>query len=76
MSDLTARPRPLAMSDVATLLSVSVNTVNAWRKRAAGAKQVEPFPPAAGKVANMDYWWEDQILAWAQRTGRTADSAR
>lgn len=58
------------MSDVAALLGVSTNTVNAWRKRAAGAKQVEPFPPAVGKVAGADYWWEDQVIGWARRTGR------
>lgn len=62
--------RPVAVSDVASLLGVSINTVNAWRKRAAGAKQVEPFPPAVGKVAGIDYWWEDEVLAWARRTGR------
>lgn len=65
------RPRPLAMSDIAALLGVTVNTVNAWRKRAAGAKQVEPFPAPAGKVATkIDYWWEDHIVEWARRTGR------
>ncbi|WP_143043890.1 helix-turn-helix domain-containing protein [Nonomuraea jiangxiensis] len=69
MSDPVERV-PVAVSDIAALLGVSTNTVNAWRKRAAGAKQVEPFPPAAGKVAGMDYWWSDEILAWATRTGR------
>lgn len=58
------------MSDVAVLLGVSINTVHAWRKRAAGAKQVEPFPQPEGKVAGADYWWADEILAWAARTGR------
>jgi uncharacterized protein YjcR len=67
----TAERRPVAVSDIAEMLGVSINTVNAWRKRAAGAKQVEPFPPAAGKVAKkIDYWWADEVLAWAQRTGR------
>jgi hypothetical protein len=65
--------RPLAVSDVATVLSVSVHTVHQWRKRAAGAKQVEPFPPAVGKVAGADYWWSDEILAWARRTGRAEE---
>jgi len=69
MSDPFDR-RPVAVSDIAALLGVSINTVNAWRKRAAGAKQVEPFPPAVGKVAGADYWWADEILAWAGRTGR------
>jgi len=64
------RPAPLAVSDIAALLGVSVHTVNQWRKRAAGTKQVEPLPPAAGKVAGMDYWWSDEILSWAKRTGR------
>lgn len=64
------RPRPVAVSDIAVLLGVSVNTVNQWRKRAAGAKRVEPFPPAVGKVAGVDYWWADQILEWAEKTGR------
>ncbi|MGW2143218.1 helix-turn-helix domain-containing protein [Nonomuraea bangladeshensis] len=64
------RPTPVAVSDIAALLGVSVHTVNQWRKRAAGAKQVEPFPPAVGKVAGADYWWADEILAWAARTGR------
>lgn len=62
--------RPVAVSDIAELLGLSVNTVNAWRARAAGAKQVEPFPPAAGKVAHIDYWWDTDVIAWAQRTGR------
>jgi hypothetical protein len=66
----TPRPRPLAVSDIAVILEVSVNTVNQWRKRAAGAQRVEPFPPAAGEVGGMAYWWEDEILAWAGRTGR------
>lgn len=71
MSDpVERRPDPLAVSDIAALLGVSTNTVNAWRKRAAGAKKVEPLPPAAGKVAGMDYWWSDEIIAWAERTGR------
>ncbi|MFI7044727.1 hypothetical protein [Streptosporangium sandarakinum] len=64
------RPTPVAVSDIATLLGVTVNTVNQWRKRAASAKQVEPFPSAAGKVAGIDYWWTDDVLAWAERTGR------
>lgn len=69
---MTAPPerRPLAVSDIAPVLGVTVNTVNQWRKRAASAKQVEPFPPAAGKVAGIDYWWSDEILAWARRTER------
>ncbi|MEV6159449.1 hypothetical protein AB0L53_54865 [Nonomuraea sp. NPDC052129] len=70
MPEIVERPRPVAVSDIAVLLGVSINTVNAWRKRAAGAKQVEPFPPAVGKVAGADYWWADEILAWAKRTGR------
>ncbi|MEU8275685.1 hypothetical protein ACFYOK_10915 [Microbispora bryophytorum] len=70
----TAERRPVAVSDVAEMLGVSVNTVNAWRKRAAGAKQVEPFPPAVGKVAHMDYWWDTDIRAWAERTGRLKPS--
>lgn len=61
---------PVAVSDIAPLLGVSVNTVNQWRKRAASAKQVEPFPAAAGKVAGTDYWWDTDIRAWAKRTGR------
>lgn len=65
--------RPLAVSDVAALLRVSVHTVNQWRKRAAGAKQVEPFPQPEGKVAGTDYWWSDEILAWARRTGRITE---
>lgn len=70
MSEPAARPRPVAVSDIADLLGVSVNTVNQWRKRAAGAKRVEPFPDPAGKVAGVDYWWADEIEAWARRTGR------
>lgn len=70
MSDSRERPRPVAVSDIADLLGVTVNTVNQWRKRAASAKQVEPFPPAAGKIAATDYWWADEIQAWARRTGR------
>lgn len=62
--------RPVAVSDIAALLGVTVNTVNQWRKRAASAKQVEPFPPAAGKVAGIDYWWDGEIIGWAKRTGR------
>lgn len=68
------RPRPLAVSDVATFLAVSVHTVNQWRRRAATAKQVEPFPPPAGKVAGVDYWWEDDVVGWARRTGRLKDT--
>lgn len=65
--------RPVAVSDIAALLGVTVNTVNQWRKRAASARKVEPFPPAAGKVAGVDYWWDTEILAWARRTGRLED---
>ncbi|MFI6510078.1 hypothetical protein ACIBCT_20940 [Streptosporangium sp. NPDC050855] len=65
--------RPVAVSDVATLLGVSVHTVNQWRKRAASATRVEPFPPPVGKVAGVDYWWNDQISEWARRTGRIKD---
>lgn len=65
--------RPLAVSDVAVELGVSVHTVHQWRKRAAGAKQVEPFPPPVGKVAGADYWWSDEIVAWAKRTGRITE---
>jgi len=70
MNTPVERPRPVAVSDIADLLGVSVNTVNQWRKRAASAVRVTPFPPAAGKVAATDYWWEDEILAWADKTGR------
>lgn len=70
MPEIPERPRPVAVSDIGVLLGVSINTVNAWRKRAAGAKQVEPLPQPAGKVAGADFWWADDILAWAQRTGR------
>lgn len=69
------RPRPVAVSDIAELLGVSVNTVNQWRKRAATAVKVIPFPPAAGKVAGTDYWWEDQIIDWAKATQRLKPSA-
>lgn len=68
------RPRPVAVSDVATLLGVSVHTVNQWKRRAATAKQVEPLPSPVGKVAGVDYWWEDEIVAWAERTGRLKDT--
>lgn len=68
--DTPAERRPVAVSDIAPLLGVSVNTVNQWRKRAATAKQVEPFPAASGKVAGVDYWWDTDILDWAKRTGR------
>lgn len=74
MSEPSERPRPVAVSDIAALLGVTVNTVNQWRKRAASAKQVEPFPAAAGKVAATDYWWADEIQAWARRTGRLTDA--
>lgn len=70
MSQPEERPRPVAVSDIAVLLGVSVHTVNQWRKRAAGMKQVEPFLSPVGKVAGADYWWADEILAWAERTGR------
>jgi hypothetical protein len=70
MTEPEGRPRPVAVSDIAALLGVSVHTVNQWRKRAAGLKQVEPMPPPVGKVAGADYWWADEILAWAERTGR------
>ncbi|MFF0860869.1 helix-turn-helix domain-containing protein [Nonomuraea sp. NPDC003560] len=66
----SSRPRPVAVSDIAALLDVSVHTVHQWRKRAASAKRVEPFPDPAGTVAGADYWWADQVLAWAKRTGR------
>lgn len=66
----STRARPLAVSDIAALLGVSVHTVNQWRKRAAAAKRVEPFPQPAGKVAGTDYWWEDQVTEWAIQTGR------
>jgi uncharacterized protein YjcR len=67
--------RPVAVSDIAALLGVSVNTVNQWRKRAAWTTQVAPMPPAAGKVAGIDYWWDDQILDWAKETGRLKQAA-
>lgn len=69
-------PRPVAVSDIAVLLGVSVHTVNQWRKRAATAKQVEPFPGPVGKVAGADYWWAEEILAWAKRTGRIKEESQ
>lgn len=70
MSELAPERRPVAVSDIAALLGVSVHTVNQWRRRAASAKQVEPFPPPSGKVAGVDYWWDHDIFGWAERTGR------
>lgn len=67
--------KPVAVSDIAALLGVSVNTVNQWRKRAAGATKAIPFPPAVGKVAGIDYWWDDQILDWAKASGRLKQTA-
>lgn len=64
------RPTPVAVSDIAALLGVSVHTVNQWRKRAAGMKQAVPFPPPEGKVAGADFWWADKILEWATQSGR------
>lgn len=75
MNNHAERPRPVAVSDIADLLGVSVNTVNQWRKRAASAVRVTPFPPAVGKVAGVDYWWEDLILEWAEKTGRRKQPA-
>ncbi|MEU6725544.1 helix-turn-helix domain-containing protein [Nonomuraea wenchangensis] len=75
MNTAAERPRPVAVSDIADLLGVSVNTVNQWRKRAASAVKVTPFPPAEGKVAGIDYWWEDKILDWARLTERLKPAA-
>ena len=69
MESKEPRPIPVAVSDIAALLGVSVNTVNQWRKRAASAKQVEPFPDASGKVAGTDYWWADRDRGVGQADG-------
>jgi hypothetical protein len=70
MNTPAERPRPVAVSDIADVLGVSVNTVNQWRKRAVKTVKAIPFPPAEGKVAGVDYWWEDKILDWARESGR------
>ncbi|MFF0309785.1 hypothetical protein ACFYSC_20345 [Streptosporangium sp. NPDC004379] len=75
MSEPVTERHPVAVGDIAVLLAVSVHTVNQWRQRAAHAKRVEPFPPAAGKVAGVDYWWDLDILGWAQRTGRIKEAS-
>jgi hypothetical protein len=48
MAETVERPRPVA---------VSINTVNCWRKKTAGA----------------DYCWADEILTWSKRAGRGAE---
>ena len=64
----------VTINGVARMFGVNKATARQWRDFAVIVKQVEPFPPAAGKVAATDYWWADEIQAWARRTGRLKET--
>ncbi|TKK87161.1 hypothetical protein FDA94_18770 [Herbidospora galbida] len=62
---------PVGIDAVAAHLSVSENTVIAWRRRSAKEwVNVPKFPTPAGKISGRDWWWLSDVLDWAHLTGR------
>lgn len=64
------RGNPVGLTEIARMLGYPLNTVQAWSKR-------RRLPASAGTISGQPFYWADEILRWAQRTGRDrlADAA-
>ena len=51
-------------AEIAELLGVHANTINAWKGR-----DVD-FPPPIRRLRGIDLWDDREVLAWGRRTGR------
>jgi hypothetical protein len=51
-------------AEIADLLGVHANTINAWKVR-----DVD-FPTPIRRLRGIDLWDRRDVLAWAERTGR------
>ena len=51
-------------AEIADLLGVHANTINAWKVRDLG------FPTPIRRLRGIDLWDRREVLAWAERTGR------
>jgi hypothetical protein len=65
-----AKPTPVGIDGIAERLGVSENTVIAWRRRSKEWVNVPAFPEPEGKISGRDWWWLDDVLTWARKTGR------
>lgn len=62
---------PVGIDGIAEALGVTQNTVVTWRRRSAKEwVHVERFPEPAGQISGRDWWWLDDVLTWARKTGR------
>ncbi|MFG1617344.1 hypothetical protein ACGFI3_31665 [Nonomuraea wenchangensis] len=62
---------PVGVDGIAERLTVSENTVIAWRRRSEKEwVHVARFPPAKGKISGRDWWWWKHVEDWARETGR------
>jgi hypothetical protein len=55
--------RPLGKQEIADLLGYPRKTVHTWWDR-------KLLPEPAGQVSGAPYWWDRDILEWAEATGR------
>lgn len=67
--------RLIGIADIAVLLNVQRETVDLWSARDKdGRSQVSPMPshvlPKEGDLQITPLWDRDEIIAWAQTTGR------
>jgi hypothetical protein len=51
-------------AEIADLLGVHANTINAWKVRDLD------FPTPIRRLRGIDLWDRREVLAWANRTGR------
>jgi hypothetical protein len=51
-------------AEIADLLGVHANTINAWKVRDLD------FPTPIRRLRGIDLWDRREVLAWAERTGR------
>lgn len=51
-------------AEIADLLGVHANTINAWKVRDLD------FPAPIRRLRGIDLWDRREVLAWAERTGR------
>lgn len=51
-------------AEIADLLGVHANTINAWKVRDLD------FPAPIRRLRGIDLWDRREVLAWARRTGR------
>lgn len=55
--------RPLGKQEIADLLGYPRTTVYTWCNRGL-------LPEPAGSLSSVPYWWDKDILEWAEATGR------